>query len=256
MVIPRTTTATRSLPTAMPGCRDCRLRQVGFFENLSDPELEFLKGFKIGHGRTWAGERLIEQGADQAHLATLYSGWAAKTTTLPSGETYLVRVLLPGDLIGLESVLYGPSRHSVLAVTDVTYCTFDHRQVDAMLGIPSLARRLVTLLLAEKQRTYERLAVVGACNARRNFAHFVLDLFQRLRERQMARDTGFRVPLSSMQLADALGLTTVHLNRVLRGFRDDRILTFENHTLSIHDLAALREIAAVSTPPANGHLLL
>jgi CRP-like cAMP-binding protein len=256
MAFPRTTTAARSIMTATPGCRDCRLRQFGFYENLSDSELEFLQSFKIAHGRTWAGELLIEQGTDKAHLATLYSGWAAKTTTLPSGETYLVRILLPGDLIGLESVLYGPSRHSVMAVTDITYCTFDHRQIDAMMGMPQFARRLVTLLLAEKQRTYERLAVVGACNARRNFAHFVLDLFQRLRERQMARDNGFRVPLSSMQLADALGLTTVHLNRVLRGFRDDRILTLENHTLSIHDLGALREIAAMSNPPAKGSLLL
>ncbi|NJL06932.1 MAG: Crp/Fnr family transcriptional regulator [Methylacidiphilales bacterium] len=189
-------------------------------------------------------------------LFTLYSGWAVKTTTLPSGEAFLVKVLLPGDLIGLESVLSGPSRHSVHAATDVTYCTFDHRQISAMLSMPSLARRLVVLLLAEQRRTYERLAVVGACNARRNFAHFVLDLFQRLRERQMARDNGFRVPLSSMQLADALGLTTVHLNRVLRGFRDDRILTLENHTLTIHDLAALREIAAVSPSPAKGSPLL
>ncbi|NJL08470.1 MAG: Crp/Fnr family transcriptional regulator [Methylacidiphilales bacterium] len=223
---------------------------------MTDAELEFMQRFKTAHGRSWSGEFLLEQGSQKPRLSTLYSGWAVKTITLPSGESHLIKVLLPGDLIGLESVLRGAARHAVQAVTDVTYCSLDHRQVDDMLNIPSLARRLTAMLLAEQQRICERLAVVGACNARRNFAHFTLDLYLRLRERQMARDDGFRVPLTSIQLANALGLTTVHLNRVLRSFRQDRILTLENHILTILDMGALREVAALSSLSADEHPFL
>ncbi|WP_170263447.1 Crp/Fnr family transcriptional regulator [Blastochloris sulfoviridis] len=257
---PRTVTPLRpaisSVTTAMPRCRECRLRQFGFFDSMTDAELEFMQRFKNAHGRSWSGEYLLEQGSQKPRLLTLYSGWAIKTITLPSGESHLIKVLLPGDLIGLESVLSGAVRHAVQAVTDVTYCSLDCRQIDDMLNIPSLARRLTVMLLAEQQRIAERLAVVGACNARRNFAHFTLDLHQRLRERQMARDEGFRVPLTSVQLADALGLTTVHLNRVLRSFRQDGILTLENHVLTIQDMSALREVAALSGPSSESCPLL
>ena len=242
-----------TMPTALR-CRDCRLRHYNPLLAEFGAKTQ-VRELKIAHRRQWAGERMIEQGDPRPVLFTLFSGWAIKTTSLPSGEGYLLSVVLPGELIGIESIFCMPLRYSVLAVTDVTYCSLDFRRTNELLTEPRIARRLMQHLLGEHRRICERLAVVGACNARHNLAHFVVDLLQRLRERKMAREDRFRLPLSSLQLANALGLTTVHLNRLLRGLRQDGIMTLENHVLEIQDMAALREIAAMHERPCESQLL-
>jgi CRP-like cAMP-binding protein len=228
-------------------CEECRLRTGAGFRDFGSCELGFMSGFKEAHEVAWAGELLVRQDQPSRLVATLYSGWAIKHRTLSSGKRQVLSILLPGDLFGLECVYSGGASHSIEAITDVTYCVFDPLRWQELLNLGSLASRLCELQVNEQRHLEERFAATAACPASRSVAHFVLDTHDRLRGRRLIREGKFMLPLSNQQFADAVGLTTVHLHRILRRMREDGIFTCDHRRIVIHDLERLREFACAST---------
>ena len=78
-------------------------------------------------------------------------------------------------------------------------------------------------------------------------AHFLLELGSRLMLVGLADKTGFACPLTQYHLADALGLSAVHVNRVLRHLRDDGLVTFQKGQVVFDDIERLREMAGFDT---------
>jgi len=89
----------------------------------------------------------------------------------------------------------------------------------------------------------EHLVSIGRRNAIERTAHFFMELAERLNLVGLATQAEFQCPLSQYVLADALGLTAIHVNRVLRQLRDMRLLSVQRGTVEIHDLNGLREIS-------------
>ncbi len=89
----------------------------------------------------------------------------------------------------------------------------------------------------------EHLVSVGRRNAIERTAHFFMELAERLNLVGLAEEAEFKCPLSQYVLADALGLTSIHVNRILRQLRERQLLTLANGTVKIHDLRGLRKIA-------------
>ena len=243
--IPAPFRAARGRP---PWCGDCRHRSTPAFIDLAAPELAFMRGFKRAHAIAGAGELLVRQGAPLDCAAVLYSGWVARYRTLPSGERQLLSVLLPGDLLGLEAPGSATAWFTLEALTDVSACLFDPAQLDGLLAVPRLRTRLLRRLSADKRHSEERFAAVAACDPRRSFAHLIFDLHHRLRLRGLAPPDSLTVPLTRKQIAEAIGVTTVHLHRVLRDLRLDGILSFERRRIVIADADRLRELAVVRRP--------
>lgn len=234
--------ATRLVDSKTPGCRNCPLVSNG----AGSSDLPLIESFKVAHGRAWSGDVIIEQGSRRPRLFTLFSGWAIKYKSLESGERQVVHLLLPGDLVGLEGCMRGVSEFGVQAVTDVTFCSFDVDRFSEFATAPAVSRRIMLMQAHESSMIAERLTAVGACDAKRNLAHLIASLHQRLQKLGIAQDHGFRLPLSIQQIADCCGLTPVHVHRVLRALREDNILTLDCRKVEIRDPAALRRIACVS----------
>ena len=244
--------ATRVVDPKILGCRNCPLTS----HPASSPELPLIESFKVGHGRAWSGDVIIEQGGRRPRLFTLFSGWAIKFKSLDSGERQVVHLLLPGDLVGLETCILGVAEFGVQAVTDVTFCTFDADNFHVVAAAPGVSRRIMMMQAYESSLIAERLTAVGACDARRNLAHLVASLHQRLLKLGLAQEQGFRLPLSIQQIADCCGLTPVHVHRVLRALREDTIVTLDCRKIEILDLDALRKIACVSSLELPGDAIL
>ena len=113
--------AARVVDPKIPGCRNCPLHSNA----VASPDLPLIESFKVAHGRAWSGDVIIEQGGRRPRLFTLFSGWAIKYKSLESGERQVVHLLLPGDLVGLETCMLGVAEFGIQAVTDVTFCSFD-----------------------------------------------------------------------------------------------------------------------------------
>ena len=92
---------------------------------------------------------------------------------------------------------------------------------------------------------------IGRRNALERTAHFFMELSERLSLIGEATETEFKCPLSQFVLADALGLTAIHINRVLRQLRERKLLTLRKGTVTIHDPATLRKIAGFQSGYLN-----
>lgn len=226
-------------------CRHCRHRSGVGFQDLPEPELEFMSGFKQGHAVASAGTALIRQGQRTASVFTLYSGLAIRYRRLGGRRRQVLRILLPGSLVGLHT-LYAPSFAAVDAVTDVTLCRFDPRRWSELMAMPSLADRICQIQALDRRRAEARLCAVGAAGARANLCHFVADLFFGLRRRRLASRPQLDLPLSQEQLADALGVTPTHLRRIARELDEDGVLALRRRQVIIHDAQQLARLAALT----------
>jgi CRP-like cAMP-binding protein len=230
-----------------PWCEECPLRRLDLFEDFSPSELGFMQGFKIAHRVAQAGATLMKEGSADGHLYTLFTGWAFRYKLLPDGRRQILNVLLPGDTIGLDAVIGDPPYYSVQAATDISYCVLDAiRKLPVLFrDHPSLALKLTRIALRERQGIDRRLTLTGRCAAEERIASFMLDAYDRLAARGLVRDHSFLLPMTQNQLADALGLNIIHLNRMLRRLRECGLLLIQDREARLLDLEQLRRLAPI-----------
>src|SRR5262245_50702228 len=116
-------------PSPRIACQSCQLRRKSLFRPLSKGELQFVSAMKRRHIEVAAGATLIEEGAANVAIYTLYEGWAIRYRMLPNGSRQILDFVLPGDLIGLSTVLIGTIGHAVAALTPVSACVLDAKQL-------------------------------------------------------------------------------------------------------------------------------
>ncbi|MDO9524006.1 MAG: Crp/Fnr family transcriptional regulator [Gemmobacter sp.] len=220
------------------------IRKLGVFVVLSPPELTLLSDLQQRRRTYVAGRDLVDQGqADQAAYI-LHSGWACSYKLLPDGQRQIVDFQIPGDFLGLRSVLLRISDHSIVPVTDIEVTEVQTSDLlDIFAKTPRLAAAVLWAASRDEAVVVEHLVGVGRRDAAERLAHFLLELGARLALVGMGSKAGFDCPLSQYMLADALGLSAVHINRVLRQMRENGILTFRDGHVTFDNYARLTEFA-------------
>ena len=147
---------------------------------------------------------------------------------------------MPGDFLGLRSILFRTADHTIEPVTNVEASEV-HAQdlLNAFSQTPKLATAVLWAASRDEAMVVEHLVNLGRRNARERTAHFLLELGARLKLVGLATNEGYDCPLSQYMLADALGLTAVHINRVLRELREDGLLTFQKGRVTFDDFDGL-----------------
>jgi CRP-like cAMP-binding protein len=223
-------------------------RKLSAFVALSDNDLETLARFYRRRRSFQVGHELIHEGQTKASAFILAKGWACSYKVLSDGERQIVDFQIPGDFLGLRSILFRTSDHSVEAVTDIEVSeVLESDIMDAFSTAPRLATAVLWAASRDEAMVVEHLVNIGRRTAEERMAHFLLELGARLQLVGMADKTGFECPLTQYHLADALGLSAVHVNRVLRKLREDGILTFQKGRVIFDDFARIRELAAFDT---------
>jgi CRP-like cAMP-binding protein len=134
--------------------------------------------------------------------------------------------------------------HSFSTLTDAVVSAIEGPQIlNCVLEYPRLGAALLWAASRDEAMVVEHLVSVGRRSAMERTAHFFMELAERLSLTGLATETEFKCPLSQFVLADALGLTSVHVNRVLRQLRERKLLTLRLGTVHIHDLNGLRKLA-------------
>lgn len=164
---------------------------------------------------------------------------------LPNGARQILDIVLPGDLIGLSSATSGIVRHSVQALTPVTLCVLDSRRLTMLFERhPAYAFALLQTRVEEEERADIRLALLGRAKAGQRIAYLMLETFDRLRRRGLA-DGGSTCPfpLQRHHLADAVGLSRVHVARTLDLLRRRRLAEIQGGVLVLLDRPRLAALA-------------
>lgn len=219
-------------------------RKLSAFVALSDPEFAVLASLHERRKFFTAGRDLVHQGQSAQAVYILASGWVCSYKIQSDGSRQIIDVQIPGDFLGLRSVLLRTSDHSFEPITDIQAAeVYAADLLTAFADTPRLATAIFWAASRDEAMVVEHLVNVGHRDAEARVAHFLLELGARLALVGMGNRDAYDCPLTQYHLADALGLSAVHANRVLRKLRERGLVTFRDGRVSVHDHENLADLA-------------
>ncbi len=219
-------------------------RKLGAYVALSEAELAVLADIHQKRRTFAAGRDMVHQGQSNQSAYILAEGWVCSYKILPGGTRQIVDFQIPGDFLGLRSVLFRTADHNIEPVTRIEASeVLVSDLLKAFADTPRLATAVLWAASRDEAMVVEHLVDLGRRNAIERTAHFLLELGARLKLVGLGTNEGYACPLSQYMLADALGLTAIHINRVLRQLREEGLLTFKNGFVTFLDFGRLVERA-------------
>ncbi|MBV9559002.1 MAG: Crp/Fnr family transcriptional regulator [Bradyrhizobium sp.] len=194
--------------------------------------------------RVGAGHDLVSEGDPSDRIRIVLSGWLARYKTLEDGRRQIVNFVLPGDSCDAYVYLLARMDHSISSLTPVTYSEIRREQFDELIASDRMladAFWCETLANASIQR--EWVLNIGRRVALERVAHLLCEICERLRPVGLMDGNSCAFPVTQMDLADATGLSVVHLNRTLQELRAGDLIVLRERTLTINDLDALKNLA-------------
>jgi CRP-like cAMP-binding protein len=205
-----------------------------------------------------AGANVFDEGDARSAAFVVTRGMASRYRLLADGRRQILTFLIPGDICDLHVYLIKAVDHSVATIVPTRIAIIERDAVTSMVARhPRLGAALWWSAMQEDAMLRERIVALGRRNARGRVAYLLCELVWRQRAIRMSEDHSIRLPLTQSDLADALGLTAVHVNRVLQRFRKDHLITLERRRLTLLDIEKLQVTAGLtsnylqtgSTPP-------
>jgi len=219
-------------------------RKLAAFAALSDLDQETLARFHRRRRKFLSGHELFHEGQKNASAYILAEGWACSYKLQPDGERQIIGFQIPGDFLGLRSILFRTSDHGIEAITRIEASEVMATDIlNAFSQAPRLATAILWAASRDEAMIVEHLVNLGRRSAEERMAHLLLELGARLNLVGLADKTGFDCPLTQYHLADALGLSAVHVNRVLRHLREEGAVVFQKGRVSFLNHSRLTEIA-------------
>ena len=169
-----------------------------------------------------------------------HNGWLFRYKVLHNGNRQIVDFILPGQIFGLQACFFKASLYSIATVTETSVSAIPLEAVDSVFeqDLP-LAKALFWSAVCEAAIVGEHLIDAARRSACERVSHFLLELFVRLKTTGQTDGMSFNMPLTQELIGDALGLTTVHVNRTLRSLREDGLIKMSNKCVTILDFDAL-----------------
>lgn len=176
----------------------------------------------------------------------LVSGWVAHQRRLPDGRRQILKLKLPGDVCGLFANAQSADPPVALTQTQALPVSF---AANAAGEGPVRA-----VLEFEEWCIFNQLMRLGAMNAKERMAHLLLELYHRLASVKLAQEWSFEMPLTQEQLADVLGLSSVHINRTLQALRREGLIEWHGSHVRLTKPETLAETAHFARPEMLRHL--
>ncbi len=210
---------------------------------LSDAEVTALEDVEA-HGSAFPAQTVLRPENGSHSPRALLTGWACYRRLLNDGRQQIIRFVLPGDMIGSPLHPDEPSRVEAVSLTAVSVA--DARPLQTMLArpghdLPGLVHAFVRLEHSEQASIVDQIVRLGRQTAYERFLHLILELHNRLEAVGQVSGGTFKAPLTQDMLADALGLSVVHVNRVLQQIRRDRLLVMKQGEVTLLEPELMRE---------------
>ena len=229
-------------------------KRLASFLALSDEEKSALTALAAVPSRRLDARRdLVREGDTPRTLFLIAEGWACRYKTLEDGRRQIVGILLPGDLCDLNNLVLSEMDHSIGTLSAIRYLEIPHEQVARVTQLlPRLGRAFWWQILTNFSIQREWILNVGQRNAIERIGHLFCELQVRLTSVGLAERDGYDLPITQIDIADATGLTPVHVNRTVQEMRARGLISLSNRHLGIPDWDKLRESSMFN--PAYLHL--
>jgi CRP-like cAMP-binding protein len=221
------------------------IRKLEQFTRLSADDQRLLERVTAEHvRRIGPREDILCEGDAPGEVHLILSGWACRSKQLEDGRGAILAFLLPGDLCDPDSFLLHTMDHSVGALTSVTVAGIPRPLFeDLTLNHSGIAQALWGAALVDAAIQREWTLNLSQRTAYERLCHLLCELFLRLRTVGLTQGSSCELPITQAKLADATGLTLVHLNRMVQELRAANLVVLKSKTLTIPNLEALMSAA-------------
>jgi CRP-like cAMP-binding protein len=240
------------LPTVFPGVSlgtgPAVASKLEAFTRLSAEDRAALSDITRNFRYVDARRDLISEGDKPRFVHLVLDGWACRYKQLPDGKRQIVSMFVPGDFCDLNVYILKHMDHSIGAITRLKVAMISSEEMNALTaGRPRVTEALWwhELVTAAVQR--EWTLNLGQRSAYERLAHLLVELYLRLKAVGRAHDGRCDFPLTQNDLADATGLTSVHVNRTLQELRRDGMIELERKQLQIVDLERMMDVSMFNT---------
>ena len=220
------------------------LRKLGNFTVLAEDESKALDDACQTVRDLGAREDVITQGDRTGGVKLILEGFACRYKSLEDGRRQIVSYFVPGDLCDLRVFILKRMDHSIGTISPCKVATISPDDVLRLThNYPNLTRALWWSTLVEEAILREWIVNVGQRNALERMAHLFCELLYRFRAVGLNQGLSCTLPLTQVELAETLGLSSVHVNRTLQELRRQQLISLDGGTLTIQNLAALEEVS-------------
>jgi CRP-like cAMP-binding protein len=222
-------------------------RKLSAFADLSTLDTAYLDCIVSDVRLHKAGHTLIGQGDRPEMVFLLVEGWACRYKDLRDGSRQIMAFLIPGDLCDINIFILNQMDHGIALLSDARVAAISKGEMEALLKERhDLARALFWATLVDEAVLREWLANIGQRDAFERVAHLFCELWVRLNQVGLVTADRFSLPLTQEQLGQTMGLTPVHVNRVLQRMRAENLITLEAKHLTILNCERMKRVAGFS----------
>ncbi|MBB3018623.1 CRP-like cAMP-binding protein [Microvirga lupini] len=225
------------------------IRKLEQFTRLSSDDKRILEqAASLKVRRLGSREDIFREGDKPRHINLILDGWACRYKVLEDGRRQITALLIPGDLCDVHMFILTRMDHSVGAITPLSVAEIPTDTIlEITHGSARLSRAFWWNSLVEEAIAREWVTNLGQREAIERVAHLFCELFLRLRSVGMTNSQAscpsFELPVTQEQLADATGMSTVHVNRTIQEMRERGLIVWKGKTVTIPDLEALQDVA-------------
>jgi CRP-like cAMP-binding protein len=212
-------------------------------DRLSDDEKRVLESAIARVRVVAADEDIVHEGDRPNESSLLLDGFAARYKIFSNGRRQITALHVAGDFVDLHSFLLKTMDHGVLALTPCRVAVVPHSVLEKITDEhPHLTRLLWLSTLVDGAIHREWLTAMGRLSATAHLAHLICELFLRLETVGRTEGDTIQIPLTQAELGDTLGLSTVHVNRVLQELRKEGLIRWQGDALTILDWDRLKAV--------------
>lgn len=190
------------------------------------------------------GSYVVREGEPPMGCGILVSGFAYRQKLTGDGGRQILSIHIPGEALDFQNIFLNVADHSVQMLTRGHVATVPRADIQKIArSSAAIGHAILVNILVDASIFREWILNVGRRDAKSRLAHVLCELAVRLDAHGLAEDMGYHLPMTQAELADALGLTPVHLNRVIRSLEADGLINRSKREISFPDWDRMRDIA-------------
>ena len=218
----------------------CLVTRLGRYVDLSQLERSFLVSLEEDERRLGARQIILNRGQRTSGLFVLKQGWAIVRSRSVRNRSHILRVYLPGEVIGLGELGASRAPHTISMHTDGIVCPFPREGLPEMMATrPRLAALLNALSSLDQLALRDHCAALGLMTAEDRLILWLLTLRARLSTGNPEMGDRFRLPFSQAEIGEAVGMTPVYVNKLLRKLTEEGRIEVERPFITLLDRQAL-----------------
>jgi CRP-like cAMP-binding protein len=222
---------------------EAMIRKLRQNTNLSQDDVDAIRGLPMHHKNLPANSLIVAEGDRPGQCCLIIKGFCARSKTSDEGRRQILSIHITGDIPDLQSLHLHVMDHDVRTLSACTLGFIPHDALRALTRArPVVAEALWRETLMDAAIFREWIVNVGRRSAAQRLAHFVLEVREKMAAAGLCTDHSFELPMTQLDLADALGLTPVHVNRVLQSLRSSGMLDIKRSEVRLGDPVKLKSL--------------